>query len=395
MFTVARACTLGCLVLVGCSSAGSNDLDSLAMGGVGQAGSAQAGASNPAAGAGALSGSLAGSSGAGDSSVAGSGVGGTTSSAGTAGKGSTTAGAAGTASPSGGAAGASGGPSGVAGVAQGGAAQGGAAQGGAAQGGVGSCDVSAPPSNVSAWINESWSGQLGNNVKTRKAWILDNVILNKGQMNLCVRWGATSAVPATVRMNLESTIARWFNDWFKALGSYDCFPYPNGIQVKVTAWAVKPGKQALLDGIDPAVPVYTETDSEGEPKCPDACSSFVHWDHVFTGCAGGAASHSDYWLWFDDTLPGGGGAAAVGGDWGLRMPVSTFTSHFNDTSFLIAEHEMGHGFGFQDYYDWTGSTPAGGSLMIVGSTGGKQSPTVGDTWLLRRTWKEMKPLRGW
>jgi hypothetical protein len=255
--------------------------------------------------------------------------------------------------------------------------------------------VSAPPSNVSAWINESWSGQLGNNVKSRKAWNLDNVMLNKGQMNLCVRWGATSAVPEAVLMNLESTIARWFNDWFKALGSYDCFPYPNGIQVKVTGWAVKPGKQSLLGGVDPAIPVYTETDAEGEPKCPDACSSFVHWDHVFTGCTGGAANHSDYWLWFDDTLPGGGGAAAVGGDWGLRMPVSTFTGHFGDPSFLIAEHEMGHGFGFQDYYDWTGSTPAGGSLMIVGSTGSKQSPTVGDTWLLRQTWKEMKALRGW
>jgi hypothetical protein len=220
-------------------------------------------------------------------------------------------------------------------------------------------------------------------------------MLNKGQMNLCVRWGATSAVPASVRMNLESTISRWFNDWFKALGSYGCFPYGSGIKVKVTGWAVKPGQQALLAGVDASIPVYTETDGDGEPKCPDACSSFVHWDHQFTSCPGGDAKHSDYWLWFDDTLPGGGGAAAVGGDWGLRMPVSTFVNHFNDTSFLICEHEMGHGFGFQDYYTWTGSTPAGGSLMIVGSTGGKQSPTVGDTWLLRRTWKEMKALRGW
>ena len=33
--------------------------------------------------------------------------------------------------------------------------------------------------------------------------------------------------------------------------------------------------------------------------------------------------------------------------------------------------------------------------MIVGSTAGKQSPTAGDTWLLRRTWKEMVALRGW
>ena len=267
--------------------------------------------------------------------------------------------------------------------------------GGAGTAGGGACDFSDPPANVAAWINESWAGELGNNVKSRKDWNLDNVMLNKGHMNLCVRWGATTAVPATVRMNLETTIARWFNDWFKALGNYGCFPYGNGITVKVTGWAVKPGQQALLAGVDPSIPVYTGTDGDGEPKCPDACSSFVHWDHNFSGCTGGEPAHSDYWLWFDDALPGGGGAAAVGGDWGLRMPVSTFVNNFSATSFLIVEHEMGHGFGFQDYYTWTGSTPSGGSLMIVGSTGGKQSPTVGDQWLLRRTWKEMKALRGW
>jgi hypothetical protein len=197
-----------------------------------------------------------------------------------------------------------------------------------------------------------------------------------------------------VSTNLESTIERWFNDWFKSLGSYGCFPYGDGIKVKVTGWAVRPGKESLLGKLDPSIPVYTETDGEGEPKCPDDCSSFVHWDHKFPNCKGGDANHSDYWLWFDDKLPGNGGAAAVGGDWGLRMPVSTFVGAFANKSFGIVEHEMGHGFGFQDYYDWTGSKPKGGSLMIVQSSQ-SQSPTVGDQWLLRRTWKEMKALRGW
>ena len=388
MLRVARACMLGCLILVGCSSASSTDPDPSGNGGSssGTAGGAHAGASNATAGAGGQIGVNAGAPNFGGASGAGSSVAGSLGLGGAAGSGTAGTGTGGVMVGAG-AAGAT--------TAGGGGAMGAAGGATAGSDGSASCDLSAPPSNVSAWIDESWNGQLGNNVKTRKAWNLDNVMLNKGQMNLCVRWGATTAVPATVRMNLESTIARWFNDWFKALGSYGCFPYSNGIQVKVTGWAVKPDKQSLLTGIDSTIPVYTETDGDGEPKCPDACSSFVHWDHVFTGCAGGAANHSDYWLWFDDTLPGGGGAAAVGGDWGLRMPVSTFTDHFGDTSFLIAEHEMGHGFGFQDYYDWTGSTPNGGSLMIVGSTGGKQSPTVGDTWLLRRTWKEMKTLRGW
>jgi hypothetical protein len=75
------------------------------------------------------------------------------------------------------------------------------------------------------------------------------------------------------------------------------------------------------------------------------------------------------------------------------MPVSNFIASMGKSN-LVIEHEMGHGFGFQDYYDWTGSTPSGGSLMIVGSTN-NPSPTIADQWLLRRTWKEMKTLRSW
>jgi len=85
----------------------------------------------------------------------------------------------------------------------------------------------------------------------------------------------------------------------------------------------------------------------------------------------------------------------VGGDWGVRMPASSFINAMGKSNSVI-EHEMGHGFGFQDYYDWPASSPRpeGGSLMIVGSSS-SQTPTVGDQWLLRRTWKEMTSLRGW
>lgn len=257
-----------------------------------------------------------------------------------------------------------------------------------------SCDFAEPPADVASWVDQSWDAQLGNNIRSREAWNLDHVMLNDGSINLCVRWGATSAVPAEVHMNLASTVERWFNDWFKGLSDYGCFPYGDGIKVKITGWAVRPGRESLLEGVDPAIPVYTETDGEGEPKCPDACSSFVHWDHEFPDCAAGPDMHSDYWLWFDDTLPGGGGAAAVGGDWGLRMPVSTFLNAFGKPSDHIVEHEMGHGFGFQDYYDWNGARPEGGSIMIVGSSQ-SESPTMADAWLLRRTWAEMKGMRGW
>lgn len=278
---------------------------------------------------------------------------------------------------------------------------GGSGTGGDGTGGSGGgvvCDDSAappePPADVADWVQESWDAQLGNNIESRQAWLLDSVIKGEGQINLCVRWGATSAPSATVKSQLASSVEEWFNDWFRALGDHDCFPYGGGITTKITGWAVKPGNEAWVNDLGPEVKVYTQTDGEGEPKCPDACSFFSNWDHDFSGCPDGEEFHTDYWIWVDDQLPGGGGAAAVGGDWGLRMPVAAFVNALGKSGSNVIEHEIGHGFGFQDYYDWTGSLPAGGSLMVVGSQSGGE-PTVGDTWLLRRTWSESKALRGW
>lgn len=259
----------------------------------------------------------------------------------------------------------------------------------------GPCDFSDPPANVAAWINESWNAQLKSNLSGRKDWLLDNVIKGNGVINLCIRWSATTKFTAAWRDQIASSMASWFNDWFEALGPYGCFPYPNGVTVNITGIAVKPGQESILEWSDRSIPVYTETDRNtdppGEPKCPDNCSFFVNWDHSFPKCAAGEDMHFDYDVWLGDTLPGGAGA--VGGDWGVRMPRASFTGELGQPTFNMIEHEMGHGFGMQDYYEWTGSRPSGGSVMIVGSAWGK--PTVGDAWLLRRIWKEQKAMRGW
>jgi hypothetical protein len=258
---------------------------------------------------------------------------------------------------------------------------------------TGPCEYGDPPSDVAAWVEESWGAQLDDNIQNRSAWLLDNVVQGGGEINLCVRWGASSPPSSEVKTNVAASVERWMNHWFTALGNYGCFPHPNGIQVKVTGWAVRPGNEAWVADLDESIAVYTQTDAEGEPKCPDTCSFFTNWDHQFPQCPGGEAFHTDYWIWVSDELPHGG-AAAVGGDWGLRMPVASFVESLDRAADFVIEHEIGHGFGFQDYYEWTGATPAGGSLMIVGSTS-MQSPTVGDTWLIRRTWREMQELRGW
>jgi hypothetical protein len=259
--------------------------------------------------------------------------------------------------------------------------------------GVVSCDFPEPPSNVAAWVDESWNAQLTSNINSRQAWLLDNAVKGNGEINLCVRWGASRSLTTDVRDKIAPAMERWFNEWFTALGSYGCFPYPNGVKVKLTGVAVKPGQESLLEWNDDSVPIYTETDAQGEPKCPDSCAFFSNWSHEFPSCAGGEANHFDFSVWLNDTIDGG--AAAVGGDWGLRMPVDNFVNVLEQQSNHTILHEMGHGFGMQDYYDWTGSTPEGGSVMIVGSNWGDPVITVGDSWLIRRIWKESKALRDW
>jgi hypothetical protein len=285
-------------------------------------------------------------------------------------------------------------------------AGGGTGQGGTTGAGgttaTGSCTVTdwgTPPSGDSAWIDESWNSQLSNNVKTRKEWLLDSAIAGKGQINVCVRWGATAAPSADLKTNIGSWVEKWFNDWFKTLSGYGCFPYSR-IPAKVTGWAVRKGSESWVSDLDSStIKVYTDVESGSdppdEPQCAQACSFFTpdgKGTHSFPNCPGGEAFHFDYSMWLDDKLPGSG-AAAVGGDWGLRMPAGDFISLKGSPSSVV-EHEMGHGFGFQDYYDWTQDKPADGSLMVVGSSN-SQTPTQGDIWLLRRTWKEMKALRGW
>ncbi len=214
----------------------------------------------------------------------------------------------------------------------------------------------------------------------------------KGQIQICVRYGATRAVSAATRDLIAPAMQRWFNQWVALLSPYDCFPY-SSIAVKISGWAVKPGQESLLQWTDGSVPIYTEVSdgadqAKGEPKCPDACGFFFHPDHVFTNCSGGEDNHFDYTLWMDDKLPSG--AAAEGSDWGVRIPVASLMNELNTATYDVMLHEMGHGFGISDYYSWKGSTPAGGSVMMIGSARGL---TIGDQWMVRRYWKETKALR--
>ena len=55
----------------------------------------------------------------------------------------------------------------------------------------------------------------------------------KGEIKICVRYGATRSVSATTRDLVAPAMQRWFNKWFALLYPYDCFPYPS-VTVMVT-----------------------------------------------------------------------------------------------------------------------------------------------------------------
>jgi hypothetical protein len=75
---------------------------------------------------------------------------------------------------------------------------------------------------------------LIHNINSREAWLLDSAMKGNGEINLCVRWGASKPMTTTVRDKIAPAMERWFNEWFTALGSYGCFPYPDGVKVKLT-----------------------------------------------------------------------------------------------------------------------------------------------------------------
>jgi hypothetical protein len=262
------------------------------------------------------------------------------------------------------------------------------------QSGGDSCTFGDPPAGVAAWVNESWAGALSGNVASRQDWLLDAIVEGQGVVNVCVRWGATTTFTTAARDQIERSMRTWLQGWLQYLEVDACFPYPQGVTVKLAGIAVKPGQESLLEWTDRTISVYTETDPAsdpaGEPRCPDACSFYLHQDHEFPDCPGGAEAHFDYAIWLDDALPGN--AVAVGSGWGLRMPARAFTAALGAASDRRIQQVMGYGFGFQSYASWTGSAPAGGALMFGD---GGAPPKAADGWLLRRLWQEQKVLRGW
>jgi len=352
----------------------------------------------------------------------GAGVGGATGSGGTFGTGGNV-GSGGAALGSGGAASSGGTASGGA-VASGGASSGGApasggsgsggepASGGApASGGTGSggepgtCETLDPPSEFVETLDATWAemtGQLegqgaGARGPNSSVLVFDNTILDQlfeadGELQFCVRYESDVVLSATNRDLLEEALERNLNEWFDQIEGYDCFPYDH-VPVRVVGWAAM--NRATFDWADSDHPglMYIGDDSfEDAPQCSQDCGRFFHRQagYQYPDCEGGRDNHYDMSLWLTEGFSGG-----AGGDWGQRVGRSYFIGAINQTTLHIVSHEMGHGLGFPDYYNWSTwvpGVPAPHTIMVAGAAA---EVTDWDTWMTRRLWSELRADRGW
>jgi hypothetical protein len=272
------------------------------------------------------------------------------------------------------------------GKATGGSATGGAATGGSATGGTGACSPTWNPpatangnTNIPDGLTQVWNHSgativAANNIK------IYQIMKNKGSLNYCVRWASDTAINATERQQMATLIGKCDKQWTDKLTGWGCWPYTD-VTVKVVMWAVK--SASVLTGW---------SDSEGklvvnsDASCPADCGP---WDpnKSFSSCS---TVLYDEFFWLDGTLTSytGWGSAT-----GFYMAASYFLSaaKANANTETIVAHEMGHGHGLDDFYDWT---PTGWSSFVM-LAGSSNVVTDTDGWMLRDVWRHVRSKYGY
>ncbi|GAA0995532.1 hypothetical protein GCM10009555_089750 [Acrocarpospora macrocephala] len=237
-----------------------------------------------------------------------------------------------------------------------------------------------PPSNLVQPLNQVWSHVESTypNLYGFRNYIWDQIMAGRGNINYCVRWDSGATVTAALRDQIHANLARMFQKWVDQLAGWNGWPYPT-VNVKVVGWAVR--NRAQLQWTDNSVDIYVNDINENAPQCAPPCGRFFHQDGNYSGCPGGASHHYDMSLWLTAGMSGG-----AGGDWGQRIGSEYFVGALGSANIHILLHEIGHGYGLDDFYDWT-PTGVGGFIMKAGSA---SQITEFDGWMLRDWWRHLK-----
>ncbi|KAG8624659.1 hypothetical protein KVT40_007726 [Elsinoe batatas] len=235
------------------------------------------------------------------------------------------------------------------------------------------------PANLVAGLDEVWKHTQDTRPRdlSFKNYLFDQILATKGKINYCVRWESTKTSTEAQRADTVTAVRRSMNKWVDSLAGYDGWPYSD-VEVNVVGYAVN--NKNLLQGSTTGLDIYTTKDSGGIPECDPRCGRFFNQDNVYSDCPGGAARHYDVSLWLTDGMGGG-----AGGDWGERIGTDYFLNAIKQDNIHILLHEIGHGFGLDDFYDWT---PVGTGGKFIMKAGGSTSITDFDTWMLRDWWSK-------
>ncbi len=244
-----------------------------------------------------------------------------------------------------------------------------------------------PPAHLVTAIDEVWRHQEqtynNGNLYGFRNYGWDQVIANDGYLNICVRWDSTKSVSAATRDRIEDAYVANYQKWFDFLAKdgarFDGWPYDT-VDVKVVGWAVRDRNQ--LQWSDSEMPVYVGDIREDAPQCSESLGRFFHQDGNYPG---GVEKHYDQSLWLTDGFGGG-----AGGDWGQRLGTEYYLANLDNPDMFILQHEMGHTFGLDDFYDWT---PTGVSQFVMKANTSNKI-TEFDGWMFRDWWRHLKPRYG-
>jgi len=248
-----------------------------------------------------------------------------------------------------------------------------------------------------------------------KGWstIYDQIIAGKGTLQYLLIWQSYEPITLAQRQALPRMLEDAVNQWNDCLVGYDDWPVEH-VNVKVMGYAVL-DKSLLLD-LQPDEVVFTETATpwtrdwlissgmgnssipELQPAEPTALSRYVHWNDKNWNYNGSYDNRFDMYLHGIQGMINMGG---VGYHYGQILSDQSVLGLINGTtSQHILLHEIGHGFGYPDYYGREGESdgfPPGGfpggenSIMMAGSCSYINNF---DKWFARYTWSKLKEEQG-
>ena len=267
-------------------------------------------------------------------------------------------------------------------------------------------DMPAKYQNAADWIWQNRVVRENSLGSQNRRWnsLFDQIIDGKGTLNYVVRWHSTKTITYEQRQKLENALDECVNAWTDWLVDYENWPYKH-VDVSIVGWAVA-DRSLLLDLHSDEV-VYTDVqeyviqpgESSNIPtvmaNAPSSLSRFDHFYDESYEYPGGLDKRFDMYLWATQGFPDIGGC---GGDWGQRLSDTYYLGLANGTTTPHVQiHELGHGFGFTDFYGGEGATDGfppggfpvngGGSIMMAGSS---SVITDFDGWFMRYTWSKIK-----